>query len=102
VWTLLVDAKNGDIFKKGIERLEAPLWGSGVVHSFGELRRGDKTQGEALRAQLLPSGDHTLDRVQVINDPVGINEGADSQRRGSGRVEITPSAYMRAKSRIVI
>ena len=45
-----------------------------------------------LGAQLLQSGDHALDRVQMIDDPVGINEVTDRHTRGSARVAIMRSA----------
>jgi hypothetical protein len=71
---LFVDAKNGYIFKKGIERLLALLRASGVVHPFRELRKGDDAQHESLGSQLLESVDHSIVVDQMIDDPISIDE----------------------------
>jgi hypothetical protein len=57
-----------------------------------ECCQGHDTQGETLGAPFLQSSDDAFDPVQMIDDPIGISERTDRDRRGSGREESMRSA----------
>ena len=83
----LVDAQDDDAGKKFGEHRFTPGGVLGKVHTLPQFRDGDDTQSQSLRSECLQAPGYGLDSVEVVNNPIGVNqEGGQRHRRGSGRV----------------
>ena len=63
---------------------------TGIINALVEFCEGDDGKSKACRCQFLKASRHALDVVQVVNDPIGIDQVGHSL--GSGRVLISRSA----------
>ena len=63
-----------------------------VVNALVQLGEGDDAHGQAGGPQLLQPRRHGRDAVEMIDDPVGVDEVARPHRRAGGRVATRRSA----------
>ena len=63
---------------------------TGIIHTLVELCERDDGEGKTCRGKLLQAGRDTFDVVQVVNNPICIDQVGHSF--GSGRVLMSRSA----------
>jgi len=63
---------------------------TGILHTLVEFCEGDDGEGKTLGGIYLQASRDAFDMVQMVNDPIGINEILHSL--GSGRVLMSRSA----------
>lgn len=71
----LVETKNGHSFQKRRELTSAACGVFGKVNALPQLRNRDDADGKALRLEFLKAAGSIRNTVEVVDDPVGVDEG---------------------------
>src|ERR1700730_13391281 len=83
---LFVDSEQADAAQKISEAFLCFARIARIVNAFGKFRDRDHRYRNGVRLEILNMGDDIRSPVQIMNDPVGIDQIATDQTRGDGRV----------------
>ena len=83
----LVETKYGDTTQKVVEVLLITCGVARIIHSLVEFSEGDNGESQALGLELVQARDDRGVSMEIVNDPIGIDEVLQAHSLGTGRVE---------------
>src|SRR5262249_61972421 len=84
---IFINANHSNAAQNIIEGLLVPIRIAGIVNSLVEFREGDDGECKPLFLKFFQALDDGRMAIEIVDDPIRIDEVGDGHRRGSGRVD---------------